>query len=69
MENKAEHNIRILVADASHEKYVDEILDTIREAAKKRMLCSALFSIQYFIIFILYCFRFRYRFRSLNVNL
>lgn len=28
--------IRILVADASHEKYVDEILDTIREAAKKR---------------------------------
>ena len=36
MENKAEHNIRILVADASHEKYVDEILDTIREAAKKR---------------------------------
>ena len=33
-ENK--HNIRILVADASHEKYVDEILDTIREAAKRR---------------------------------
>ena len=29
-------NIRVLVADASHEKYVDEILDTIRIAAKKR---------------------------------
>ena len=29
-------DIRILVADASHEKYVDEILDTIREAAKRR---------------------------------
>jgi GNAT superfamily N-acetyltransferase len=29
-------SIRILVADASHEKYVDEILDTIRIAAKKR---------------------------------
>lgn len=29
-------NIKILVADASHEKYVDTILDTIREAAKKR---------------------------------
>lgn len=36
MEKKTEHSIRILVADASHEKYVDEILDTIREAAKKR---------------------------------
>ena len=30
------NNIRILVADATHEKYVDEILDTIRIAAKKR---------------------------------
>lgn len=29
-------DIRILVADASHECYVDTILDTIREAAKKR---------------------------------
>ena len=29
-------DIRILVADASHEKYVDEILDTIHEAAKRR---------------------------------
>ncbi|MCQ2291415.1 MAG: GNAT family N-acetyltransferase [Bacteroidales bacterium] len=28
--------IEILVADASHEVYVDQILDTIREAAKKR---------------------------------
>ncbi len=28
--------IRILVAEACHEKYVDEILDTIRIAAKKR---------------------------------
>ena len=29
-------HIEVLVADASHEKYVDTILDTIREAAKKR---------------------------------
>lgn len=29
-------NIRIVVADASHEKYVDEILQTIRDAARKR---------------------------------
>lgn len=29
-------DIKIVVADASHEKYVDTILDTIREAAKKR---------------------------------
>lgn len=29
-------DIRILVADASHEKYVDTILETIRIAAKKR---------------------------------
>ena len=29
-------NIMVLVADASHEKYVDTILDTIRTAAKKR---------------------------------
>ena len=36
MSTENKHNIRILVADASHEKYVDEILDTIREAAKKR---------------------------------
>ena len=30
------HHIKVLVADASHEKYVDTILDTIRTAAKKR---------------------------------
>ena len=29
-------NIKIVVADASHEKYVDEILQTIRDAARKR---------------------------------
>ena len=29
-------NIRIVVADPSHEKYVDEILETIRIAARKR---------------------------------
>lgn len=29
-------DIKIVVADASHEKYVDTILDTIRIAAKKR---------------------------------
>lgn len=29
-------NVRILVAEAAHEKYVDEILETIRVAAKKR---------------------------------
>ena len=29
-------NIKVLVADASHEKYVDTILDTNRTAAKKR---------------------------------
>lgn len=28
--------IKVIVADSSHEKYVDIILDTIREAAKKR---------------------------------
>ena len=31
-----EDNIRIVVAEAAHEKYVDTILETIREAAKKR---------------------------------
>ena len=31
-----EDGIKVIVADASHEKYVDLILDTIREAAKKR---------------------------------
>lgn len=35
MEIKSE-NITILVADASHEKYVDEILETISAAAKVR---------------------------------
>lgn len=39
MEEKEEDrnsNVRIVVADAVHEKYVDEILQTIREAARKR---------------------------------
>ncbi len=31
-----EDGIKVIVADASHEKYVDLVLDTIREAAKKR---------------------------------
>ena len=31
-----EDGIKVIVADGSHEKYVDLILDTIREAAKKR---------------------------------
>ena len=31
-----EDGIKVIVADATHEKYVDLILDTIREAAKKR---------------------------------
>ena len=31
-----EDGIKVIVADLSHEKYVDLILDTIREAAKKR---------------------------------
>ena len=30
--------IDVMVADASHEVYVDKILDTIREAAKKEKL-------------------------------
>ena len=34
--DKETPKIDILVADASHEVYVDQILDTIREAAKKR---------------------------------
>ncbi len=29
-------DIEVLIADASHERYVDTILDTIREAAKRR---------------------------------
>ena len=28
--------VKIVIADASHEVYVDLILDTIREAAKRR---------------------------------
>lgn len=36
MEEVVNSNIKIIIADASHEKYVDTILDTIREAAKKR---------------------------------
>ena len=31
-----EDGIKVIVADASHEKYVDLIINTIREAAKKR---------------------------------
>jgi len=31
-----EDGIKVIVADSSHEKYVDLIIDTIREAAKKR---------------------------------
>ena len=31
-----EDGIKVIVADASHEKYVDLIIDTIREAARKR---------------------------------
>ena len=31
-----EKQIDVMVADASHEKYVDYILNTIREAAKVR---------------------------------
>ena len=31
-----DRKIDIMVADASHEKYVDTILETIRVAAKKR---------------------------------
>ena len=36
--NKVEYNdgIRVVVADASHEKYVDVILETITDSAKKR---------------------------------
>ncbi len=36
MEEITSEDIRIVVADPSHEIYVDTILDTIREAAKKR---------------------------------
>ena len=36
MEEIQDTNIKVMVADASHECYVDTILDTIREAAKKR---------------------------------
>ena len=36
MEEIKSEDIRVLVADAEHEKYVDTILDTIREAARKR---------------------------------
>ena len=33
--------IDVMVADASHEAYVDTILDTIREAAKVRGTCQS----------------------------
>ena len=36
MEETQLHNIKVMVADASHEVYVDTILQTIREAARKR---------------------------------
>ena len=36
MEGIKSEDIRVMVADAEHEAYVDTILDTIREAAKKR---------------------------------
>ena len=37
MENKEyDDGIEVIIANASHEKYVDEILDTIRAAAKVR---------------------------------
>jgi GNAT superfamily N-acetyltransferase len=36
MENVKIEDIQVLVADAEHEKYVDTIIETIREAARKR---------------------------------
>ena len=33
-----EDGIKVIVADASHEKYVDLINDTIRDAARKEAL-------------------------------
>ena len=36
MEEIKSEDICVLVADAEHEKYVDTIIDTIREAARKR---------------------------------
>ena len=33
--------VDVMVADASHEVYVDKILDTIREAAKVQALQNA----------------------------
>ncbi len=35
MEHQAE-DVKILIADSSHERYVDTIIETIREAAKRR---------------------------------
>lgn len=35
-DKEKEPEIDVMVADASHEAYVDTILDTIREAAKVR---------------------------------
>ena len=36
MKDVKPEDIRVLVADAEHEKYVDTIIETIREAARKR---------------------------------
>ena len=36
MEEIQDNNIKVMIADAEHESYVDTILQTIREAAKKR---------------------------------
>ena len=36
MEEINSEDIKVLVAEAEHEKYVDTIIDTIREAARKR---------------------------------
>ena len=36
MSDVRSEDIKVVVADGSHEVYVDTILDTIREAAKRR---------------------------------
>ena len=36
MEQEINDGIKVIIADASHEKYVDEILQTISDAAKVR---------------------------------
>ncbi len=32
----SEEDVKIVIADASHEVYVDDVLNTIRDAARKR---------------------------------